>query len=227
MRNACSAIHPPRWASRHRARKMPDRAMSAAQGDTLAPWVLRAVMMPGRHAAGQTPGHPSARGTRPPIPASRGIPEAPTRTGRLPTRSHRYPGSSSPPEPCPPGPGRPGHCRREAGAHRAEPARRLPSRHLPRRRRCRPGLGRFPPGAPARPRPCRPVAAIRPPGARHRRCRPGAGTPALAPGHPQPRRTGGREAAPGPSQPRRTGGQEAAPGHPRRCRLLARPVPSR
>jgi len=145
-------------------RKMPDRTMPAAWGDTLAPWVLRVGMTAGRRVAGRTVGCPNARpAPRGPMPAG---PDTPARPIPIPTGG---PGPTAPVVPARrrmSGPLRPrqawalvDQARRMAGCHRAAPGRPRPCPPLPcRPPPCRPGAGRHR-AVLVFPRPCHPAAA--------------------------------------------------------------------
>ena len=189
---------------------MPVRTLPAAQGDTLAPWVLRVGAPTSGRAASRTRRRPGGQcETSRRVRAARRTP-APL----IPTPTSRPPGTGARPgAPGPPPPGRTpvaraapppaGRGRRPAGPLRAA---------SPGRATCPPGAAPRPP-APARPG-CHPAAGHpakapehlphRWPVARH----PAAGRPAPAPGHL-------RSCPPAARRP------DLAPGRPRRCRRAA------
>jgi hypothetical protein len=185
--------------------KMSDRTMSAAQRDTLAPWVLRVRMMMGVRGATRAPGRPDTRrGTSRRTQRSPGTPAPmippPTSnllaTGaRLATRASRHPGRPARPGQ-PPVPA--GQSRHSASPSRAAHRRQGTCLAAARRRpepRCpeppghpggRPPAGHYPPGAPAPPGPCRPAGWPRPAPP----CHPGGRPPRLGPRVAAPRRGG-------------------------------------
>jgi hypothetical protein len=202
---------------------MPVRTLSGAQGDTLAPWVLRVGALTSSRAASRMRRRPGGR----------------CETSR---RARAGPGTPAPPIPAlirrrtaigaaPPQPGRPllpvGHGRPLAGPRRAAPPRRVtrPPEAGPRP----PALGRRPAaGHPAR-APGRPLY-------RH----PVAGHPARAPGRPPYRHpvaghhvTGHPARAPGPPRCCHRAAPPPRPGHPGQVRphrgprrRVARPTPA-
>jgi hypothetical protein len=200
---------------------MPVRPMSAAQGDTLAPWVLRVGTATSCRAASRTRGCPggqqvTSRGARagpgmpaPPMPAFTSRPPPAGAPPKVPARRHR---GVRP---------RPGQLHRPVGqGRRCRGRRRAAGTETPGRET--PGWDCLPPAdprpptperpghprpaapgeePPGRPRPCRPRArpVVRHPGPCHR---------ARAPGRPPPCRPRAAQrvaAAPSPEWPARPG----------------------
>jgi hypothetical protein len=195
---------------------MPVRTLSAAQEDTLAPWVLRVGAPTSSRAASRMRGRAVHGTPAPPIPA---LTSRRTTIGARPTAPfHRHPGARPWPgrTPLPVGHGRP----------RAGPLRTA----SPHRATCPSVAGPPPPAAghharaPGHPRPCRPAAGrrARAPG-RPRYCHPAerrraAGRRARAPG--RRRRCHRAAALPRPGRP-----SQVCPGREPR-RRVACPTPA-
>ena len=176
---------------------MPVRTLSAAQEDTLAPWVLRVGALTSSRAASRMRWRAGHGTPAPPIPAPIG---RRTTIGARPTiPSRRLPGAPPWPgqPPLPVGPGRP-----PAGPLRVARSRAasLPVPGHPPPAPGRPGCRHA--RAPGRPRPCRPATVLR----------------AMAPAHH--RRWHHAAALPRPGRP----SQVCPPRGPRR--RVARPTPA-
>jgi hypothetical protein len=196
---------------------MPVRTMSAAQEDTLAPWVQRVVTATSRRAANRTRGRPDGQPeTSRRVRDGLGTPTQPipALTSSLPTTRtlQKVPArrcAGAPPWPGPP-PLPVGQAHRLPGPRRAASA----CREI-----CPPGAGPRPPAPDRRRCPSAAASLRRGPPGRPGHCHPEAGHRAAGPGHPRQRLPAtGRSMA---ARHMAAGHRRTARGRPPHCRPAA------